>query len=154
MRRVEFHESKYVVHCLIVFVMIATIGIAIVASFLAPDTPVDAAPPTRPRQMVVLGPLTPVGFHQYDDLDTSCDLTDHGTYVIPTGAHYAFCQAEGQNLRWRDFPRVDGDTTDPTAAIGTRLPAGDCLEYRGRLTHIEFIEEAAGGIMNVTFYGL
>jgi hypothetical protein len=63
-------------------------------------------------------------------------------------AYSALIQAEGQNIRWRD------DGTDPTAAVGMILTPNTVLEYDGDLNKIKFIEAVAGGILNVSYYGV
>lgn len=142
--------------CVVLVCALAWVGYKLVMDIGVPQSAFAAGSFSgRPRQVFVDGELTPMGYHQYTDLDTSCDLTDHGTFTIPAKAHLVLIVVEGQNnIRWRDYPRVDGDTTDPTAAIGMPIYAGGSLWYCGNLMHIEFIEEAAGAIMNVSFYGL
>ncbi len=109
---------------------------------------------TKIGDVVVVGSLRPLGFHQYTNLGAAVDLTDGGTYEIPEGAHEIRINVTTQNVRWRDFPRVDGVTTPPTATIGMQITAGSDEEYRGRLDWIEFIEEVAGAVLNISFYGL
>lgn len=66
---------------------------------------------------------------------------------VPKTARFALIQVEGQPVRWRD------DGTNPTAAVGMRLlPTGEGMRYMGDLNAIRFIEEAASGIVNVTYY--
>lgn len=115
--------------------------------------PGTAAPPAGPvRQVVVEGRLDPVGFHQYTDLSSSTDLTDGGTYTIPARAHAVWIQIDTQNMRWRDYPSVNGDTTDPTATIGMQVIAGRDVFYAGNLWDFEMIEEASGAVANASFY--
>lgn len=68
----------------------------------------------------------------------------------PSGdtAYSALIQAEAQLIRWRD------DGSNPTAAVGMRLPVDNILEYDGDLTKIRFMEAVAGGVLNVTYYGV
>ena len=110
------------------------------------------ASPSFARQVVVDGSLRPVGFHQYTDLSSVIDLTDGGSYTIPTTAHVAWLQPESADVRWRDFPRTAGDTTDPTASVGMIIYAGDREWYTGRLDWIELIQVSSGAKLNVTFY--
>jgi hypothetical protein len=100
------------------------------------------------------GELTPLGFHQYTSLSSATDLTDGGTYTIPTGAYLAWIQAESQNVRWRDADYASGDTTNPTATVGMIISASDSIWYNGNLKAFEMIEEAASAKVNVSFYGL
>jgi hypothetical protein len=68
--------------------------------------------------------------------------------VIPDGAIRALIQAESQDLRWRD------DGTAPTATVGMTLKVNTVLEYDGDLEKIQFIQAAAGGIVNASVYGV
>lgn len=145
----------------IVVVLLATLSTprpepsaASTPTLLPVATMVTSAPGMPAQRAVVDGSLRPVGFHRYTDLDTSCDLTDHGTYTIPATAHLAVINITDQNVRWRDFPRTLGDTTDPTATVGMQIAAAAYYVYNGRLDWIEFIEEVAGAEMTVSFYGL
>lgn len=72
--------------------------------------------------------------------------TAQGVTLEP-GAVYLLLQAESQNVRWRD------DGTPPTDTVGHILTAGDPpFFYRGRPADIEFIEAAAGAVLNITQY--
>ena len=59
---------------------------------------------------------------------------------------FALIVAEGAAVRWRD------DGTDPTASIGMPLAVGVPLQYDGDLNKIKFIQQAANGIINVSYY--
>lgn len=86
------------------------------------------------------------GHQQINDVSSAVGLT------IPaandTGnVDRALIQAIDQDVRWRD------DGTDPTAAIGIRLAAGEDFWYIGKdLTTIKFIESAAGAELNIAYY--
>jgi len=108
----------------------------------------------RPTQLMVEGELNPVGFHQYTNLSAAVDLSDGNTFTIPARAHIVMLQAEGQNIRWRDAPYANGNTTNPTATVGMQIFAGDTLLYNGNLKAIEIIEEAGGAKVNAVFYEL
>jgi len=86
-------------------------------------------------------PLTPLGYQQITSLSSATALT------VPDLARFALIEAEAQGVRWRD------DGTNPTAAIGMPLSAGSTIWYVGNLEDIKFIEDTAGGILNVTYYG-
>ena len=58
----------------------------------------------------------------------------------------AIITAEAQAVRWRD------DGVAPTASVGMPLAAGVTLQYDGDLSQIQFIEQTAGAIVNVTYY--
>jgi len=59
---------------------------------------------------------------------------------------FALIVAEGAAVRWRD------DNTAPTASIGMPLAIGVPLQYDGDLNKIRFIQQAATGIINVSYY--
>ncbi len=92
------------------------------------------------------GNLLPVGYQQ---IPTATLAAATGLTVPSSGnikARIAILQAEAQTLRWRD------DGTDPTATVGMPLEVGDEFEYTGDLGKIKFIQTAAGGILNVSYY--
>jgi hypothetical protein len=71
----------------------------------------------------------------------------NGLKAVPANCRFALIQVEGQPVRWRD------DGTNPTIAIGMRLlPTGEGMRYMGDLKSLRFIEEAASGTVNVTYY--
>ena len=89
--------------------------------------------------------LTVLGFEQMASLGTAIALQN-----VPAGAQRAHISGEAQNVRWRD------DGTSPTISVGHQIiPAGTAsqpLIYKGDLSAIEFIEEAGGGKINVSYY--
>jgi hypothetical protein len=86
------------------------------------------------------GPYRVVGFQQLANVDAATGLT------VPAGARLAYISAEAQVVRLRD------DGTNPTAAIGLRIPIGvSPFLYLGDLAAAKFIGEAAGGKVNVTY---
>jgi len=93
-------------------------------------------------QETVDGSLEVVGFEQITGLNAAKGLTS-ATYGVATKA---LIQATDQNVRWRD------DGTDPTAAIGMQLAAGNDFWYTGDLSAITFIEETASAKLNVSYY--
>lgn len=88
------------------------------------------------------GDRKPLGYEQIADVGGS----PVSTLTVPAGARVAIIQATGQNVRWRD------DGTAPSATVGIQLAAGDSFLYVGKLSALQFIEEAAGGILNVSYY--
>lgn len=92
-------------------------------------------------QKVVDGFLQPAGYVQITSLSSAVGL---GT--LPDGVTLTLIQAESKNVRWRD------DGTDPTAAVGMILEAGQTLVYTGNPSEIKLIEVAASAIVNVSFY--
>jgi len=59
---------------------------------------------------------------------------------------FALIVAEGAAVRWRD------DGVAPTSTVGMPLAVGVPLQYDGDLTKIRFIQQAATGIINVSYY--
>lgn len=86
---------------------------------------------------------SPKGYQQITSLSGATGLT------VPSGATRAFIVVEGRAVRWRD------DGTDPTPAIGMFLGVGEELDYNfvTTLTAIKFIEETAGAVLNISYYG-
>jgi len=86
--------------------------------------------------------------YQQITVDTSKGLTVPAT--DPNGLNaepvFALIVAEGAAVRWRD------DGTAPTASIGMPLAVGVPLQYDGDLNKIRFIQQAATGIINVSYY--
>lgn len=87
----------------------------------------------------IQGHLEPCGYQQISSLAAATALT------WPNQAKLAMVQPETKDVRWRD------DGTDPTAAIGMILVANDILVYTGTAA-IKFIEVAASGKLNITYY--
>jgi hypothetical protein len=84
--------------------------------------------------------LTPKGYQQITDLDPAVGLT------VPDGAQYVLLKAEAQAIRWCD------DGTTPTTSIGMVIDVGDAFWYTGELRDILFFEDAAGAILNASYY--
>ena len=93
-------------------------------------------------QETVPGQISPLGYQQITTLSAATSLT------VPKGATYAVIQAEGADIRWRD------DGTDPTASVGMVIASGDTLPFAARLGAVRFIQETAGGVLNISYYGL
>lgn len=91
--------------------------------------------------LVAPAPATPVGYQQITTLTTSTALT------VPKDARWALIVAEAQAVRWRD------DGTAPTSSVGMSLAVNTTLQYTGNLRAIRFIEQTAGAILNVAYYG-
>jgi hypothetical protein len=83
-----------------------------------------------------------LGFQQIlaATVNTGASLT------VPAGARMAQICADTQAVRWRD------DGSAPTAAIGIILASGNCMIYSGPLNKIQFISQAAGANLNVSYY--
>lgn len=87
------------------------------------------------------GCITPVGYQQITSLSAAATLT------VPTGARCALIVPEAAAVRFR----LDG--TAPTATVGTPLAIGQPVTLNGpaALAAAQFIQQAAGGIINVSF---
>jgi hypothetical protein len=90
-----------------------------------------------------------LGYQQITDLSSAVSLTVptvdpvSGLNAKPT---IALITPETQGVRWRD------DGTNPTGSVGMPLSATVTLQYDGDLQKIRFIEDAAGAILNVSYY--
>ena len=68
-------------------------------------------------------------------------------FTVVEGTKLALCQAEAQQVRWRD------DGTAPTATVGMILQPGDTLIYDAAdMVNLKFIQVVAGAIVNVSQY--
>ena len=83
---------------------------------------------------------TAKGYLQLTTLTTAQALT------VPEGATYAYLRAEDKAVRIRD------DGTDPTAAVGFPIVAGETLLYTGPLATLRVIETEASAKLNCLFY--
>ena len=91
------------------------------------------------RKLVTDAISTPKGYHQITDVSAAVG-------IFAQAARFALIQAVDQNVRWRD------DGTDPTAAEGMLLFAGQTIRYTGDVRTIKFIEVTAGAELNVSLY--
>lgn len=68
---------------------------------------------------------------------------------IPSGTTYGVFCAYTQGVVWRD----DGTAPTGTAGSGGQgLSAGQCLPYNGTFTAIQFIQQASGAVLGISFY--
>jgi hypothetical protein len=84
---------------------------------------------------------SPLGYEQVTGMTSAKSLTP------PAQARYALIQPTGQSVRYRD------DGTAPTATVGSRVTALESLWYGGDLSAIQFFQEAATAVLNVSYYG-
>lgn len=89
-----------------------------------------------------------IGYQQITSLSAATNLTvpardPNGLSQEPT---FALIVAETQAVRWRD------DGTNPTTTVGMPLAVGVPLQYDGDLSKIKFIEQTAGGVLNISYY--
>ena len=81
-----------------------------------------------------------LGYQQITSLSAATNLT------VPAGATLAVIIPEAQNVRWRD------DGTAPTSTVGMPVAVGVVLSYDGDLKKIQFIQQASGSILNISYY--
>lgn len=81
-----------------------------------------------------------LGYQQITSLSAATNLT------VPANATMAVIVVEGQSVRWRD------DGTAPTSTVGMPLAVGSSLNYDGDLKKVQFIQQASGGILNISYY--
>jgi hypothetical protein len=94
-----------------------------------------------------------VGNYQLNNLQTvaSESMTTSG---VPQTSDYAVLCAYVQGINYRDDP------TPPTATLGTGgqaiVPSSStiptCIGYNGTLTNLQFIQQASGAILGISFY--
>jgi len=89
-----------------------------------------------------------MGYQQITNLSSATKLT------VPTKdlsglagtPRIAIITPDSKGVRWRD------DNVAPTASVGMPLAAGVTLQYDGDLTQIQFIEQSASAVLNITYY--
>jgi hypothetical protein len=96
--------------------------------------------------------LLPVGYQQITDLSSAVALDLPTIMPFSAEATVAIIQAVANNVRWRDDKDASGDAIVPTAAVGMQLVAGIDFFYKGDLSALRFIEEAASAELNVSYY--
>lgn len=83
-----------------------------------------------------------LGYVQLTPITASTQIT------VPLNASQVLVTIEGQAVRYRD------DGANPTSTVGMPLAVGASLRYTGaQISQLRFIEQAVGGIVNMTFYG-
>jgi hypothetical protein len=89
-------------------------------------------------------PMTALKFEQKDDIQASVVHLDP-----PVDAVYAYINAHGGDIRWRD------DGTDPDGDTGHVLKDTDDLWYTADLKRIAFVRDSGSSSttdMSVTYY--
>lgn len=89
-------------------------------------------------------PLKVLKFEQHDDIQAAAIRLEP-----PVDATYAYLNAHGGDIRWRD------DGTDPTGDIGHILREGDDLWYTVDLKTIAFVRDSGSSgttDMSVSYY--
>ena len=89
-----------------------------------------------------------LGYQQITDLDPAVGLTvpTKNLSGLASTPSIALITPEAQAVRWRD------DGVAPTATVGMPLAVGVTLQYDGDLTQIQFIEQAGGAKLNISYY--
>lgn len=84
-----------------------------------------------------------LGYSQITGLSTA-----KGIGTVPAGCSSVYIIPEGQPIRTRD------DGTNPTATVGMPFAVGAILKYTAsQMAALRFIEQTAGAIINISFYG-
>ena len=81
-----------------------------------------------------------LGYEQITSVSSAKGLT------VPQGATFIRLVCTTQAIRWRD------DGIAPTATVGMPLAVDTELQYDGDLQNIQFIEQTAGTVINVSYY--
>ena len=85
----------------------------------------------------------PLGYVQLTGIATATAFS-----AVPEGAVLALITPSVQAVRWRD------DGVNPTSSLGYPLAVGVELQYSAQaFTRLRFIEQVAGAILDVVFYG-
>lgn len=89
-----------------------------------------------------------MGYQQITSLSSATGLTvpQKDLQGLAGTPRIAIITPEAQAVRWRD------DGVAPTATVGMPLAAGVTLQYDGDLSQIQFIEQASGAVLNITYY--
>ena len=91
---------------------------------------------------------TRLGYQQITSLSSATKLTvpQKDLSGLAGSPRIAIITPEAQAVRWRD------DGVAPTASVGMPLAAGVTLQYDGDINQIQFIEQAGGAKLNITYY--
>lgn len=74
-------------------------------------------------------------------------LTTVKALALPAGCNYAVIHAEDKAVRWR------ADGTDPTASVGSPIPAGGNIPLAmDALAEVRLIETEASATVSVDYY--
>jgi apolipoprotein N-acyltransferase len=89
---------------------------------------------------ITTGGSSPLGYQQITSLAAAASLTP------PAGANAAVVSVSGAPVRYRD------DGTAPTATVGMPLAIGALFNYTGNLAAIQFIQQSATAVLDVSYY--
>ena len=88
-----------------------------------------------------IAPWKPRGYEKLTVSSTALTFA-----AIPGNAVYALIRVETDSIRWRD------DGTDPTAANGMLLSAGETMTYDGPLSALKMIRVTTDATVHVSYY--
>lgn len=89
-----------------------------------------------------------LGYAQATSLGSATSLAAIAGGALPPGTEFAEVTVGAQAVRWR------GDGTAPTAAVGMPMPVAATRFFtQQQLAGLAFIEQAAGAVLDITFYG-
>lgn len=83
---------------------------------------------------------TPLGYQQMTNLAAPVPLAP------PAGATFAVITVSVAPVRYRD------DGQPPTATTGMPVTAGTTFTYSGPLAMLEFVQQTAGAVLDISFY--
>lgn len=89
--------------------------------------------------------LAPKGYQQI----SAATLAAATALTVPGGSTAAVVTSDTAGVRWRD------DGTNPTAAIGMPIAAGQSYTFNGaaQLAAIKFILQSGSPVLNISYYG-
>lgn len=90
-------------------------------------------------------PLVPLGYCQLTNLSASIGLSSCAN-GIPANATLIIFTPSAAAIRYRD------DAIAPTATIGQPVAIGTQVTYNTSISGIRFIQQAASGVLDVSFY--
>lgn len=85
--------------------------------------------------------LRPLGYQQITDLSAAVGLS------IPPGTALALVTNSTAPVRFRD------DGTDPTSSVGYPMAIGEERIIAGPTDALKFIQQSAGAVLDVLYYG-
>ena len=110
----------------------------------------------RGNETYVRGAMRPMGYAQYTSVSASTASTLNtapttgvalSSFTPPNMPRIAVIVAETQGYRYRD------DGTAPTSSLGIPVSSGVVMVYDGQLETLQMIDQVAGGLINVAYYG-
>lgn len=85
--------------------------------------------------------------HSSAGAEQTLTLTGTAQFLtVPAGTVWATLCLETANARWRD------DGTAPTATVGMPLTTGQCMQYAGPLSAVQFIAQTGSPVLTISYY--